>query len=357
VTTSESNVTSSTEKFVLRALVISVILHLLLFSLWRVGQAQGWWRNLTMPRWMQLVSKAIMPVPPKNPPMEIPSQSQLTFVEVDPAQAVPEPPKDAKFQGAKNTLAANREIKTPSDRPDVDGGQDQFLKTIADAPPKPLAAAPTPPPAPTPAPTPPPTSTPPPTPPPTPTPPANIPQQNAPQKTLAPGDLTTARPSNKPQDGKEKSDADTASQPQPQPYERPRTLEEARARSGNYGKQSRIVGGVPRIGIDPSLDVKGTPLGDYLAHMVDAVGDHWHKLLEHESADLSGKVVLHFRLHSDGTVTDVKPLKNEVGDVLESVCERGVKEPAPFGKWPPEMLLEISKDYYDITFTFFYELY
>ena len=363
VTATESNATSSTEKFILRALVISLLLHLLLYSLWRVGKAQGWWQDLTMPRWMQLVSKAMMPAPPKTPAAEIHTPSQFTFVQVDPSQAVAEPPKDAKFEGAKNTMAANREIKVPSEMPNVDGSQDRFLKTVENAKPT-LAAAPTPPPAPIPAPSQPPAPTPPPTPPPAPTPPPSITQQNAPQKAVAPGDTTTARPSDKPLEGKLKSDAEATNQapaqpqPPPQPaYERPRTLEEARARSGNYGQQSRIVGGVPHVGLDPSLNVRGTPLGDYLAHMVDAVDDHWHKLLEHESADLSGKVVLRFRLHSDGTVTDVKALKNEVGDVLEAACERGVKDPAPFGKWPPEMRLEISQDYYDITFTFFYELY
>jgi outer membrane biosynthesis protein TonB len=348
VTASESNETTSTGKFILRALAISVLLHLLFFSLWREGQAQGWWLNLTMPRWMQVVSKAMMPVPSKIPAQEVPSQTQLTFVEVDPALATPEPPKNALFQGAKNTLAANREIKTPSAMPNIDGTQEHILKTTESAQPKPVAATPAPPPVP------------PPIPPPKPTPPQNIAQLNAIQKTLSPGDLTTALPSDKPKEGKDKSDADAANQAQPQPQpvlDRPRTIAEARARSGNYGAPTRLAGGVPHVGLDPSLDVRGTPLGDYLAHMVDAVDDHWHKLLEHESTDLSGKVVLRFRLHPDGSVTDVKALKNEVGDVLEAACERGVKDPAPFGNWPPEMRLEIGKDYYDITFTFFYEIY
>ena len=67
VTASASNETSSTEKFILRALVISLLLHLLAFSLYRVGQAQGWWQNMAMPRWMQLASKALMPMAPKKP--------------------------------------------------------------------------------------------------------------------------------------------------------------------------------------------------------------------------------------------------------------------------------------------------
>jgi hypothetical protein len=351
VTASASNETSSTEKFILRALVVSILLHLLVFSVWRVGKAQGWWQNLAMPHWMQLMSKAMMPLAPKKPAEELPSQSQLTFVEVDPTLATPEPPKKPLFQGAKNTVAANREIKELSVTPNIDGHQDKFLKTTENAKPKPQPVALTPPQPVAPAP--------PPTPPPTPPLPQNI-AQNAPKQSFAPGDLTTARPSDKPQEGK--AEAETAAQAQPQPPpppadDRPRTLEAARARSGNYGSPSRLAGGVNHLALDPSLDVKGTPMGDYIEHMVDAIGDHWHKLLEHESADLTGKVVLRFRLHADGSVTDVTPLKNEVGELLETACERGIKEPAPFGKWPPEMRRDLANDHYDITFTFYYELY
>jgi outer membrane biosynthesis protein TonB len=340
VTVSASNETSSTEKFILRALVISLFLHVLVYSLWRTGQAQGWWQNLAMPRWMQLVSKAMMPPALIKPASELPSQSQLTFVEVDPALATPEPPKKPLFQGAKNTVAANREIKVLSEMPNLDGRQTEYLKTTENAKPTPQRAAPAPPPAPA--------------------PPQKVARQNAPQPSYAPGDLTAARPSDKPREGKGKSETEASEQtePRPQPAEdRPRTVAEARARSGNYGQQSRVAGGVNHISPDVSLDVQGTPLGNYIARMVDAIGDRWHKLLENESTDRTGKVVLRFRLHSDGTVSDLTPLKNEVSDLLEAACERGIKDPAPFGKWPPEMRRDLANDHYDITFTFYYELY
>jgi outer membrane biosynthesis protein TonB len=340
VTASESNENDSREKFILWALVIAVLLHLLVYSLWRVGQAQGWWQNFAMPRWMQVVSKAIMPMSTKTLAQEIPPQTQLTFVEVDRSLATVEPPKKPLFQGAKNTVAANQEIKTPSVMPNIDGRKEEFLKTTESAKPKPVAVAPPPPP-------------------PKPVPPQNIARQNAPQKASAPGNLTADRPSDKPQEAKGKSEAETAEQPQPQPqpaYERPRTLAEARASSGNYGPKSQRDGGVKDIRPYTSLDVKGTPLGEYIARMVDAVDDHWHKLLENQSADLTGKVVLHFRLHSDGSVSDMKPTINEVGDLLEAACERGVREPSPFGKWTPDMCRDFG-DHYDITFTFYYEYY
>jgi hypothetical protein len=342
VTVSEPNETSSTEKLLLRALIISVLLHLLIVSVWREGQAQGWWRNLTLPHWMQLGSTAMMPRTPKKLAADLPSQSQLTFVEVDPALATPAPPKKPKFQGAKNTLAANREIKVLSAMPNIDGRQEKYLKTTANAKPKPKPHPATP------------------TPLPSPSQPQNTARQNVPKRSYTPGDLAMARPSDKPQDGKTDAEAGDQAQPQPQPqpaYQKPRTIAEALARSGNYGQLTRQAGGVPRVSPNVSLDVQGTPLGDYISRMVEVVQSRWYQLLENQSADVTGKVVLHFRLHPDGRVTDLKTVQNEVTDLLAFKCEQAVKEPAPYEKWSREMRLSLPTDSYDITFTFYYENY
>jgi hypothetical protein len=338
VTVSEPNATSSPEKLLLRALILSVLLHLLILSVWRQGQAQGWWRNLTMPHWMQWVSKAMMPVAPKKPALDLPSQSQLTFVEVDPALATPEPPKKPMFQGAKNTMAANREIKVPSELPNIEGRQEKYLKTTENAKPTPQPAAPAPPPSPP--------------------QPQDTPRQNAPKQSYTPGDLALARPSDKPQDGKTDAQAGDQAQPAPQPaHQKPRTIDEARARSGNPGQLTRQTGGVPHIKPESSLDVKGTPLGDYISRMVKVVESHWYQLLQDQTPDVTGKVVLHFQLHPDGRVTDMKMVQNEVGALLEATCERAVLDPMPYERWPREMRLGLPSDSYDITFTFYYETY
>jgi hypothetical protein len=338
VTASESNESSSTEKLLVRALILSVLLHLLILSVWREGKAQGWWRDLAMPRWMQWVSKAMMPSALKKPAPDNPSQSQLTFVEVDPALATPEPPKKPMFQGAKNTLAANREIKVPSEMPNIDGHQEKYLKTTENAKPTPQKAAPTPPP--------------------TPPQPQITPRQSAPKQSYTPGDLAMVRPSDKLQDGKTDAEAGKQTQPQPQPqpaHEKPRTIAEALAKSGNPGQLTRQAGGVGRINPESSLDVKGTPLGDYIQRMVKVVQSHWDQLLVDQTPDVTGKVVLHFQLHPDGRVTEMKMLQNEVTDLLEATCERAVLEPAPYEKWPRQMRLDLPSDSYEITFTFYYE--
>jgi hypothetical protein len=336
VTVSDVNDTSSTEKLLLRAVIISLLLHAVVFSTWRIGKDRGWWSNMIMPHWMQLMSKAMLPQIPKKVPLDDASQTQLTFVEVDPALATPAPPKKPLFLGAQNTVAANREIKVLSDMPDINGTQEKFLKTTEDAKNKPKTApiAPAQPQV---------------------APPKTAPPQSVPKKAYTPGDLAMVRPSDKPAEGKRETDASDQAQPQPPPeYHRPRTLAEAQARNGITGPQTHQAGGVKTLTPDVSLDVQGTPLGDYIQRMVETVRAHWYQLLENQMADASGKVVLRFRLHPDGHISDMTVLQNEVTGLLQMACERAILDPK-FPKWPREMRLDLPNDYYDITFSFYYE--
>jgi hypothetical protein len=170
-----------------------------------------------------------------------------------------------------------------------------------------------------------------------------------PKKAYEPGDLALAKPSDKTQESKNEA--------QPQPYQRPRTIAEALARNGMPGEKSSQTGGVPRVKAESALDVKGTLIGDYLGHMAEAVQQRWDQLLKNQTADTYGKVVLQFRLHPNGRVTDLKMVRNEVSNLLETTCEQAILDPAPYQPWPREMRLEVPTDYYDITFTFYYEAY
>ena len=67
----------------------------------------------------------------------------------------------------------------------------------------------------------------------------------------------------------------------------------------------------------------------------------------------TGKVVIDFKLHSDGTVSNLKITKNNENDFLTHVCVRAIQESAPFPKWPPEMVIKIG-NYKDVKFTFDY---
>ena len=100
-----------------------------------------------------------------------------------------------------------------------------------------------------------------------------------------------------------------------------------------------------------------TPFIEYDSDLVDSITKRWDDLLNSKQfrVDKTGEVVVRFRLHSDGTVSDVKIIKNQVGDyLLGYICERAVKDCAPFKRWPSDMTRLVGADYRDITFTFYY---
>jgi hypothetical protein len=334
VTASEVNEPGFTEKFIFRALIISLLIHLLAFSTYRIGQSQGWWANLTMPRWMQAISRVLTPALPKQIAAVTPASTPLMFVQVDPANAIPEAPKEAKYYGANNTAAANPEITKPSTVPDIRGKQTDYLKTVEEGKPKAQPLQPTPPPR-----------------------PQVVAKAAAEKQSYTPGDMASAKPAETARDNETKTEAQAAVEAQPQPaYQRPRTLAEAMARSGTPGEMSQQAGGVNNIHITSDLDVKYSDVGAYDAEFVAAVQARWDQLWDHRNPNGAGKVVLSFRLLPDGSIQNLKMVKNEVTDLMETMCEQAIKDPAPYQPWPREMRLEIPADYRDIQFTFFYGL-
>jgi len=283
-----------------------------------------------LPRWMQLVSKVLTPVAPRK--AVSPLTTPTVFVEVDPEMIAPQAPKAAKYYGANNSVAANKEIKIASSVPNIEGRQDKVMKTTEDAKPKaaPLQPSPPPPPQPT-------------------------PSQPPPKNSYTPGDLAMAAAAKKAEDKEGKSEADATVQPQAQPvYERPRTLAEALARKGTLGEQAKQNGGVNNVSMKSALDVQGSPLGAYDAQFIEAVKTRWYQLLENRSANAPGKVVVEFRMHPDGRITGVKVTVNEVTDLLATICQQAILDPAPYPPWPRQMRLDIPADYRDVQFTFYY---
>jgi hypothetical protein len=138
---------------------------------------------------------------------------------------------------------------------------------------------------------------------------------------------------------------------------RPRTLAEARANKGIVvGEAMKQDGGVSRLSIVPSLDVKASPFGIYDATMIYVISSAWYALLDEArfTFERSGKVTIRFTLHADGTISDLKTLESEVGDTLAFMCETAIIKPQPFDKWPPNMRREVGADTREITFTFHY---
>jgi TonB family protein len=106
-----------------------------------------------------------------------------------------------------------------------------------------------------------------------------------------------------------------------------------------------------------NLPEKDKPFGKYDAAIIEATTKKWNDILDRQKfkVDRSGKVVMRFHLHQDGTVSSVKAVENSAGYVLGFLCSRAIKEAAPFAPWPPDMMKMLNQDYREITFTFYYQ--
>ncbi len=311
------------------ALAISLGVHGGGFGLWKLGNAMGWWKPNAFSAWVQNIGSKLLPTPKleakqPNPP---PNQPTLTFVEVNPAEPT-EAPKDAKFYGAVSTKAASPK-ESEDDIPKIEGTQPEVLKVTEDKQPKALPLQPSPKVAP-----PEPTET-----------------EAKPQEQKVVGDLAFAKPHDKPQD--EKGEAEKKGEAK-ETRRRPRTLAEAMKKSGTLGQKAKMDGGSKRLDLSSSLDVKGTALGDYVAELVEAVKERWYAQLDQVSATTPGKVVIEFRLHSSGRVSNVKVGQTEVGELLSLICQKAIQDPSPYRPWPKELRNEMNAEYRDVSFTFYY---
>lgn len=382
------------------AFVCSIVAHVVILLAWefRAHLPHLAWLDWLKTQSAKLNPAALLmkldeakPLPPElkkllasQPLPEDPPMPQLTFVDVDPAQAS-EPPKDTKFYSVVSTRAANPDAKIQSNVPKMDGKQEQFAKVTevtkplppAEPPPTPSPKAPTPPPEAKPAPEakpqpppPAPRAAPPkkvepqplqPAPTPTPkpagdtlpqpkppAPPAPVQVAKAPTAPPSPA-IPTLNPSTaKPAPSPEPGDAETK-------ISRPRTIKEAlarRAESGLVGEKMKQDGGVSRLGIS-ALDARGMAFGAYDAAVIQAIQQRWYSLLESRPTP-RGKVVVEFRMHFDGRVTDVKVNDADVGELYSLFCQKAIQDPAPYPRWPSDMRRQMQADHRDVRFSFFY---
>jgi len=121
-----------------RALALSLALHLLLFGMVELSR----YLKIELPEWLKTVLDLSRPVSAeKKAALSDREPPTLTFVEVDPAQAMPEPPKDTKNYSKFNSLAANPDVSIDSEKPKIDGTQDKVPKVedaLRPTPPEPL---------------------------------------------------------------------------------------------------------------------------------------------------------------------------------------------------------------------------
>ncbi len=304
------------------AFVISLILHAAFFGTYQVGKRFGWWQHLRTPAWLQparMLTEVLRKAAQKERPRELP----LMFVEVNPVQEVTEPPKDAPYYSDKNSRAANPEPDKDTSIPRIDGKQEQVAKT-EDVPFTPLQ----------------------------PTRPVEPPKTEQPEEKAKParlpGDLGLGEPEivPKPDTGQAKTT-------------RPRTLKEALAKNQANripGEKMKMDGGVKRHLAMGSVDAKATPFGSYDHQLIEAISQRWFALLDQRdyASDSRGKVVINFKLFSDGSVQGMGISENTTtSEVLGIICRKAIEDPAPFPKWPTDMERMLGNTRH-IQFTFYY---
>jgi hypothetical protein len=273
----------------------------------------------------------------------------LSFIEVDPALAVKDPPKDAKFYSAANAVSGQ---PVPSQKalkdPEITGVQKTMPKTFDTAKPSPAQPQSQPKEEELPA-----------------MPETAVNQQKKEAQTPQPlggvkdpGETQLAKVDPKAvvdraQEERKSVEPQEAGAPRRKPIKR---LAQAMEQKGIVrGEKMLQQGGSSRFSISPSFDVKSTPFGEYDLRMIAAVQERWWALLEerHYGLERTGKVVLKFRLHGDGSVSQMTTAETTVGETLSFTCEAAVMGAAPFGRWP-SVLKAQALDPREITFTFHY---
>lgn len=345
-----------------RALLLSLIAHFIVISGVELGRSMGLWRLSFLAQSTESdparaaeeaerKERENSPTPPPVTP-----EAELVFIEVDPAQAVPEPAEQPKFYSTQNTLAANPDTSLDLKVAQVDGSQEKIPKTVDT-----LRPDPTPPPEPAPE-------------------PPKQPKQAEPKPSPKPEPVPKAEPAPPrppvrpveeekapvPQQPGETLLARAAPRPQPRPpaqpepaapQPRPRTVAEAKIRKGILeGPRMKQAGGVRRHSLATSLDVKATPFGSYDQAFILAVQARWFNLLEEREyvGSQSGRVVLEFRLTQDGRITEMRVVASEVSEILSWFCQRAVLDPAPYRPFPIDLRRLMKTDYREIRFTFYY---
>ncbi len=318
------------------ALIISLALHGLAYAGWRVAppvvtRVKQALQNI-WPRKFSELRPAPTPKVVEQPPLrEVP----MVFVEIDPALAAKEPPKETKNYSTDHSIAANPEPKK-ADVPKIDGSQKRVLRTIDAPKPKPQPLQPAPP-----------------------EPKLVKPEPKEPAAKPPPvpaiGDLALNKPAPKSVEPPAKSDGEKATE---KPREKPRTLREAMMRNPTIaGPKMQQDGGVKQRAHVAMVDARRSPFGNYDAVFISIVQERWYSLLENNQfmLDRRGKVSLTFRLFHDGRVAELKTAENDVGDVLGLLCEKSILDPMPFPPWPKEMRQIVGSNYRDLRFTFFYD--
>jgi hypothetical protein len=375
---------------VLGALVVSLLTHLAVLGLVQVGNELHWWdaRPFSIFRKVRITPEELARMREQQRRLEEQRQAEQPLLFVQVTQPSEEPPPAPKHYSSLSSRAANPETGQEN-QARIDGTQTRSIRT--ESAPQVATGRPTPPPQPE---EPGPADASPPIPPaPTPPPPVEtvarpvaprlIEKAAEPARPAGLGELALARPEvrmpeepkpSPPPEAKPEPEPEppvetavvsaptppvapvTAPPPTPAPRARPRTVAEAKIRQALLaGEKMQQEGGVARKG-PVQLDVKGVPFGAYDEMLIAAVQNRWFGLLEERrfAGGTIGRVVVTFKLHSDGSVRIVEPTESSVDPLMTGLCVRAIRDPSPYEKWPSDMLRMIGAPSREMRFTFFY---
>jgi len=143
--------------------------------------------------------------------------------------------------------------------------------------------------------------------------------------------------------------------------DRPGSIQATRAIKQSWWKElnsgsNAVVLDTNAVRLIPSPDIKESQFGAYYKALLGAVEGRWIGLLEqrdygHQKA---GVVVLEFKLHQDGRVTDMKVVDSTMNEVRCLICRKSVLDPCPFAYWPNKMQQSIGAEHCTLTLAFKY---
>jgi hypothetical protein len=106
-------------------------------------------------------------------------------------------------------------------------------------------------------------------------------------------------------------------------------------------------------------NLESSPFQDYDRDMIKAIMKRWRELKSGVPTiginHATGKVVVEFRLHADGRISDLKTVSSKVNDSLTYLCEQAVADPGPYPRWPEEMVRKVGAESRIVRFSFDYE--
>ena len=247
----------------------------------------------------------------------------VIFLEVPPNMATEDAPNNSKRYSNNNSKAANKQSDKETNKPKIDGKQ-ELVDRIIDSTANNKQA--------------------------TPQPKLDSQTKLKEDKTETKVNINKAKSLN-PIQIKPKPKAQTKSKLKPKP-KRPSSMAEARRMAMISGEKMKQNGGLRNKATIEGLDAKASPFGNYDARLIASIQDRWHNIIP--SVREVGRVVVTFNLWKNGEVTDIEVERSTVSSILSLKCERAVREPAPYDRWPEKMREVIGNDRRLVRFTFYY---